>query len=196
MYREMGMPVLLMLIFTCRFINETATTKSIEFSGNRIYVKQPSVSAEVVLHDTIKANEFFTKALMGTMIDVELGRSAQSNSEDEAVRLFGQALEQDHSMLQRQLVAIGREEEFAVSQNLNAEVARQIEQLRQRKGKSFDSIFLQMIVSDHSRDLVEYRTASSSNQSAKLKQFATDGIPVLEKHLAKAQELIQRKEYK
>lgn len=196
----------MLLIFTCCRAIETETSKSVQIFGERKGEKLPSgfaapisadptrASIEVVLYDTVKANEFFAKALIGTMMAIEMGRLAQANSQDEAVRVYGQTLEQDHSMLQRLLMTIGREEEFAVTQNIDTEMARRIEQLRQLKGKAFDLPFLQMIISDHTRYLAEYRTASSYNQSAKIKQFAMDGIPVLEKHLAKAQELIQRKE--
>lgn len=152
------------------------------------------ISPEAAMYDTAKVSEFFTRALLGTMIEIEIAKLAMSNSDDEQVKSYSQMLDQDHGMMQRQLLAIGREEEYAITRNLSAEATRQMDQLRVLKGKAFDSAFLAMTIADHTRDLSEYRIASSTNPNAKLKQYATDAIPLLEKHLAKAQELAQRKE--
>jgi putative membrane protein len=152
-----------------------------------IWIGHAPVNTEAI--DTVQVSHFASRALKGSMVISEMGKISVSNSGDERVKQFGQMLEQDHGNLQRQLMAIAREEEISIPGEIDAESLQQIEQLRMLKGIAFDQRFIAIMITDHQKQIAAFQLAASTNPNAKLKQFATDGIPILEKHLAKAREL-------
>lgn len=53
-------------------------------------------------------------------------------------------------------------------------------------GSSFESAFMQAQIKDHSNDIETFSDEARSTQNTRIKQFATETIPILQQHLALA----------
>lgn len=134
-------------------------------------------------------DDFVNKAIQESLLQIDMGKLAQSNSGSEAMKSYGMLLEQDHSTLQRQLVSIAREEAMPVVVALDAAYVQKIAQLKELRGVKFDSLFLLVNIPDLERSLALYRMAAQTHTHQKIRQLATDGYGVIENDLGRAREL-------
>ncbi len=135
---------------------------------------------------TLTSNEFVTKAASGGMMEVELGKFAQVNSSRGDIKDYGKMLEADHSQGNATLQSIATAEHISIPASMNAQDAMHVKDLEAKKGTDFDKAYILMMIDDHNKDIAEFKEAANSNPNAKVKDFATKTLPVLEKHLANA----------
>ncbi|ULQ50962.1 DUF4142 domain-containing protein [Flavihumibacter fluvii] len=98
----------------------------------------------------------------GGMMEVEMGKLAQSNGGSDGVKDYGKMLEKDHE---------------------------EIDHMQTLTGKDFDNAFIPMMIDDHTKDIAEFKKAVASNENAGIKAFAKSTLPTLETHLSKAKSL-------
>jgi len=55
--------------------------------------------------------------------------------------------------------------------------------LSAKQGRDFDKAYLNMMLDDHKKDLKAFKKAADKCTDTDLKSFATDGVPVIQKHL-------------
>jgi putative membrane protein len=132
------------------------------------------------------SNEFVTKAADGGMMEVELGKLAQTNAGSTAVKDYGKMLEEDHSKANAELKSIAAAENISCPASMSEMHNMHVKELAAKKGADFDKAYINMMVEDHNKDIAEFKTAAKSNSDAKVKEFASKTLPTLENHLAKA----------
>jgi putative membrane protein len=105
---------------------------------------------------------FVRQASAGGMAEIMMGHLAMQRGQTQAERDFGQMLVTDHTMYQ---------------------------QLEVAPADQFDTMFNQDMIDAHQRTIALFETESRAGQSPQLRQFATETLPVLYKHLNFAQGL-------
>jgi len=150
--------------------------------------------------DTVSSNsqpvdddsrKFMTEATSGGMLEVKLGNIAQENGANPRVKEFGAMMIKDHTDATNQLKTIARSLNVNVSDSLMKEHQHHVDKLSKMKGKSFDKAYMTMMVSDHKKDIKEFEKATKSTNSA-VSNFASQTLPVLNKHLDSAQAIIKK----
>lgn len=133
------------------------------------------------------ARTFITKAAGGGMMEVELGRLAQQNAASERVKNFGQMMVTDHSAANDDLKSVAKQKNLTLSETMPAEHQHHQEDLSKKKGSDFDKAYMKMMVEDHKKDIDEFEKASKNATDPDVKNFATQKLPILKKHLDSAQ---------
>jgi len=130
--------------------------------------------------------KFVTEAAQGGMEEVELGKLAVSNAANADVKTFGQRMVDDHGKANDQLKQVAQTKGVALPTDVNKSQRKDIDKLSKLTGADFDRTYMRMMVSDHKKDVSEFKKESKSGQDTDVKSFASTTLPTLEDHLKMA----------
>ena len=132
---------------------------------------------------------FIMDAAQGGMKEVEMGKLAQQKGQSDGVKQFGKRLEDDHSKANEQLKGIAQKAGVDVPASLDKKHQGMVDKMSKVKADNFDRTFAKDMVSDHEKDIKEFRKEADKGKNPDLKQFASQTVPVLEEHLKMARDL-------
>lgn len=130
--------------------------------------------------------KFITKAAAGGMAEVELGRLATQKAASDDVKKFGQRMVDDHSKANDQLKVLAGSKGIDLPGKLDAKEQATKDRLSRLSGEQFDRAYIQDMVKDHTKDVVEFRHESSVAKDPEVKNFAAQTLPTLQAHLSQA----------
>ena len=133
--------------------------------------------------------QFVDFAAQTDMTEAHVGEVAGNQGASQGVKDFGQMLVTDHTKDYQQLTMIAGKAGFTVPKGLDAMHDKMIAPLEKMKGAAFDRRFAHEMVTGHQKAIAEYKKEAENGQSAEIKAYATQALPVLEKHLSTAQDL-------
>jgi putative membrane protein len=148
--------------------------------------KKMANDSDAVKDNSTNNNDFVSKAATGGMMEVALGKLAQTNGSSKDVKDFGKMMETDHSAANAKLKDVAFTENISIPAAMTDEQNRHISNLQTKTGAEFDKEYISMMVDDHVKDIDEFKKASESNSNAKVKEFAAATLPTLQGHLDKA----------
>lgn len=137
--------------------------------------------------------EFVDFAAQTDMTEAHLGQMAQEKGDAQAVKDYGQMLTSDHTNDYNTITSVATKANLTVPKGIDAAHDRMIAPMDKMKGAAFDHMFLRDMVSGHDHAISVYKKEANDAQNADLKSYATQALPVLEKHLNAAQDLIKNK---
>ncbi len=132
--------------------------------------------------------QFVMKAGEGGLAEVELGQLAASKGNSDAVKQFGQKMVDDHSKANDQLKTLAQQKGVTLPTELKAADKQFKAKLEKQSGEAFDKMYMQHMVTDHKKDVAEFKKASQSAKDSDVKNFASETLPTLEGHLKTAQQ--------
>jgi putative membrane protein len=130
---------------------------------------------------------FALKAGAGGMMEVELGNISQTNAQHARVKSFGAMMVKDHTMANKELMALSQQKSFNIPSTLPAESQMHINELKALKGADFDKKYMDMMVKDHKKTIDLFEEAAQHSTDADIKAFAAKNLPALKMHLDSAQ---------
>ena len=131
--------------------------------------------------------KFMEKAAQGGMAEVELGKLAAQKAQSPQVKQFGQRMVDDHSKANDQLKKLASNKGVTLPTEMDRSSKREMDKLSKLSGAEFDAEYMKHMVSDHKKDVSEFKSEASKAKDADLKQWAQTTLPVLEEHLKLAQ---------
>jgi len=131
---------------------------------------------------------FIKNAGIGGMMEVELGKLAQSKSANKKVKEFAAKMVTDHSKVNEELKTIARNLEIVVPSEYPADQKEHIDMMKKLDGTAFDKHYMNMMVNDHGKTIELFRSAISLRDD-QLKAFAAKTLPVIESHHTLAKEI-------
>ena len=135
--------------------------------------------------------QFAENAAKGGMMEVMLGKIAETNASNELVKAFGKMMVEDHTKANDELKSWAMKVGYALPTSLNPDQQKKVDDLKMKKGMDFDKAYTDLMVSDHKADIAEFKKESSSGTEASLKSWASSTVPTLEHHLIKAEEAMK-----
>jgi putative membrane protein len=136
-----------------------------------------------------KADEAFVKnAAGGGMAEVELGRLATQKASSEDVKKFGQRMVDDHGKANDELKSLAQSKNIALPAAIPAKEKALQDRLSKLSGAAFDRAYIQAMLSDHRKDVSEFRRESQSGKDSDVKSWAAKTLPTLEDHLKMAEQ--------
>ena len=133
---------------------------------------------------------FVRKAAEGSMAEVKLGQLAEEKGQSEEVKKFGKRMVEDHSKATEELKQLGSQEGINMPSDVNRRDAQTYQRLSKLSGPQFDKAYAQEMVTDHEKDIAEFKSATTSTQKPALKEFAQKTLPTLESHLQEAKQMM------
>jgi len=127
--------------------------------------------------------KFVQEAAMGGMMEVTLGRIAQTRGNSQQVKELGRMMVEDHSRANQELMALAKKKNWTTPATLGPAMQEATERLARLKGDEFDRAYIQEMEKDHRKDIREFQTEAERGTDADLKSWAGGKVPVLQSHL-------------
>jgi putative membrane protein len=118
---------------------------------------------------------------------VMMGELASSTSTNATVKSLGQMMAKDHGKANDELKKWASATGYTLPTSLNAEQQKMHDDLKAKKGADFDRMYTDLMVTDHKKDIAEFKKEVSGGSEASLKGFASNTLPTLEHHLMEAE---------
>jgi putative membrane protein len=135
---------------------------------------------------------FATEAAQGGMLEMQLGELAVQNADSQEVKDFGQMMVDDHGKANQKLTELAEQKNLQLPQELSSEGQQHQQELRQLSGTEFDREYINLMIEDHQQDVASFQEQVQSGQDSDLVAFAGETLPVLQRHLDKAQQVQQQ----
>ncbi len=132
--------------------------------------------------------DFIIEAASGGMMEVELGRYAQQNSQNSRVKQFGAMMVRDHSKANEELRSIASGKNVTIS-DMEDSHRRKMTDLQEKSGEDFDDAYIREMVDDHEKDVDKFKKFAKDGKNPDLKAFAAKTLPVLLMHLDSAKSI-------
>lgn len=129
--------------------------------------------------------KFAMAAAHGGAAEVEMGKIAAEKAKDPDVKAFGQQMVDDHSKANEKLMSVAKDESLTLPSEPNAKQKAMCSRLKALSGAAFDRAYVNSMVKDHTEDVQEFTKESTSGADPKIKDFATETLPVIQGHLDK-----------
>lgn len=130
--------------------------------------------------------EFMMDAAHGGLAEVELGKLAAERAQSEDVKKFAQRMVDDHSKANEQLKQIAESKGIKLPTEVDAKDKALMQRLEKLQGAAFDRSYMNAMVTDHVKDVSEFKREASAGRDPQVKSFAESTLPTLEEHLQHA----------
>ena len=145
-------------------------------------MKKPATAAKTMADD-----HFVMDVAHAGMAEVELGRMATEKASKDDVKKFGQRMVDDHTKANDQLKQIATSKGVNLPTELDRSTQREMDRLNKLSGAEFDREYMKHMVSDHKKDVSEFKSEANRAKDPSVKQFAATTLPTLQQHLELAQ---------
>ena len=157
------------------------------YNGNRVEAAVADMSAAVRLSQTDQ--QFITDAEKIHIEERAVGRLILEKSQNSHVRNYAQMLVDDHSKALRELVTLMEKKGMGQPSGLPEARSEALDELNNLSGARLNQRFAEMMIQGHEQAIQKFEMEAKSGQDPDVKDYASDVVPVLQKHLDKAREL-------
>jgi putative membrane protein len=140
---------------------------------------------------TVSDAEFAKKAAQGGMAEVRLGRLAEQNGSNAAVKQFGQRMVEDHTKANDELKQAAAKENILLPGDMDPKDQAVYDALAKLSGAAFDKAYARDMIRDHQQDIADFNSEANSGRKSAIKDFAEQSLPTLQDHLKQAREMRQ-----
>ena len=130
---------------------------------------------------------FLKKAIEGNFAEIDMGKLAQDKGQAGSVKQYGQMLSADHSAANDKALDAAKSMGVTPPDGPNAKQKADYDKMSKESGSRFDSTFARHMVTDHQKDIAEYKKAAKQTDAAG--EYAKAQLDVLQKHLDAAKAL-------
>jgi putative membrane protein len=132
---------------------------------------------------------FVSKAMQGSLAEVQLGQLTLQKSTNPQVKEFAQRMIDDHTKLNDQMKPVAQQVGVTVPDQISKGDRKTIAKLQALSGPAYDQAYIKDMVKDHKQDLNEFQMEASSGQDQTVKDAANQGSKVIAQHLQMAQQM-------
>ena len=127
---------------------------------------------------------YVVQAANSDMYEIQAGELAAKNGQSQAVKDFGRMMVTDHTKSSQDMKAVVTRANLGTQPpaRLDAEHQAMIDRLKAAKGEAFDREYMTQQMAAHRKALALHQGYAQSGDNAELKGFATQVIPVVQKH--------------
>ena len=112
------------------------------------------------------------------------------------MKQFGQRMVDDHSKANDELKSLAAEQEHHAADRPSTPKDKALrDRLSKLSGAAFDRAYMQAMVTDHRKDVNEFKMESKCGKDPDVKAWAAKTLPTLETHLKMAQDDQQRRRH-
>ena len=145
-------------------------------------ISAPSLAAD-------SQDTFLKEAIQGNLAEVSMGELAQKNGGSQAVKDYGRMLAADHGKARDESIAVAKKMNIEAPKGPNSEQQDMHTKMSKMQGAAFDKMFASHMVVDHEKDIKKYQDAAKADANSDIGKYASNSLPVLQKHLKAAQAL-------
>jgi putative membrane protein len=139
------------------------------------------------------ATDYVKMAADSDMFEIQSSKMAMMRSKRADVKSYAKQMIADHTMTSKALMAGLKNNDRTIarpSTKLSAENAAKLALLKKAPKASFDDLYLQQQVAAHQTAWALHKGYATDGTDATLKQIASTAVPVIERHLGHAQQMV------
>jgi putative membrane protein len=137
--------------------------------------------------------KFVDFAAQTDMLEAHLAQLAQDQAAEQSVKDYAQMLNSDHTKDYQQLSDAATKAGLTVPKGLDKAHDRMIAPFEKLKGAAFDRHYITEMNAGHQKAIAEYKSEANDAQNPDIKSYANTALPVLQKHLDGAKDLMKQK---
>jgi putative membrane protein len=123
------------------------------------------------------------------MLEVELGKLAQTNASAASVKTFAKEMVTDHGKANDELMTLAKTKGIVLPAALSDKCQKQYNDLSAKKGADFDKAYIDAQVSGH-KDVVDLlQKEAEKGEDPDVKTWAQGKLPVVQHHLDMAKQV-------
>ena len=130
---------------------------------------------------------FLKKAIEGNYAEISMGELAQKNGQSDSVKSYGKMLSTDHDAANQKAIDAAKAMGMNPPTGPDAKQKADYEKMSKMSGAAFDKMFATHMVSDHQKDIAEYKKEAKMKDAGG--EYASGQIDTLQKHLESAKSL-------
>jgi putative membrane protein len=139
---------------------------------------------------TTADNNFVMQAAAGGVGEVAFGGLAQRHSSNPAVQRFGEQMVSEHTVANRELIAIAGRKGVVPPTTLDPGRVNANRQLSALTGPQFDQQYMAQQAQDHELQAALFRQQAQSGTDPELRAYAAKWLPHVEQHAQMARSLL------
>jgi putative membrane protein len=122
--------------------------------------------------------QFLQKAMLGSMLEVELGEVAQRNAATTGIHALGSRMVRDHGKIGRILQMLSKDKGVVVPASLASDDRSTVTALSTKTGVEFDAAYAQRMVVSHEK-LIALFDEATTGSDPDVAEFARRALPIL-----------------
>ena len=132
----------------------------------------------------VSTGAYVAQAANSDMYEIQAGELAAKNGQSQQVKDFGRMMVTDHTKSSQDMKAMVTRANLGTQPpaRLDAEHQAMIDRLKAAKGEAFDREYMTQQMAAHRKALALHQGYAQSGDNTELKGFATQVIPVIQKH--------------
>lgn len=143
--------------------------------------------------ETMGAENFMEEVYKNNIAEIEMGKLALEESGSEKVKAFAQLMIDEHRSANTELQKLAQRKNFELPEDTSLINKTKKQILSLRDDESFDLAYASNQVRAHELTLQVFQRGKKSGD-AEVTAFANKHLPIIEKHLIKARQLVQTTE--
>ncbi len=137
-------------------------------------------------------SEFLVSAAETNLMEIELGKLAQSKSTNAEVKKFANMMIKDHTKAWDELKAFATTNNISLPEAITEKGKEHYEDLNKKSGKDFDKAYADMMANKHDDAISKMEKAAEDANSADVRTWAANMLPTLNGHLQQAKMLQEK----
>jgi putative membrane protein len=135
-----------------------------------------------------EVEDFLIKSADIRMMNAQGGLLASEKGTTSAIRLYGQQMMKDQSMLLEKLKRLAAARNINLPQEMSQRKVEHHQDMLEENGRDFDEKFIKIMTTDIERDIKLFRKACVSKDE-EVSAFAQHYLPLIQSHLKKINEI-------
>lgn len=136
---------------------------------------------------------FLAMAAQADMTMAHIGKMAQERAATVEVKDFAGTLVRDHTSDYERLTALAAKVGDSVPKSIDERNRRTINELGQRRGKTFDHDFLNRQSAEHEKLINAYKWEAEHGATPAIRGYASNALATIERHLHDAENLLKQR---
>lgn len=161
--------------------NQNSNQASKDVDDSAVLTENAQVQAEDN-NEPESVEDFVKEAASGGLMEVELGKYAQQNAQNNRVKNFGAMMVRDHQAANDELKTIATGKNLTVPTVMENNHMNKVEELKKETGMNFDKKYMDEMVDDHEKDIDKFRKQAENGKDPEIKAFAAKTLEVLVMH--------------
>lgn len=179
----LGAAIVLVSLHSCK--NESKQEDPKEVAEDQNEAKFDSIDSKE------DDSEFLIDATEINMAEIEIGKLAQTKSNNPEVKKFGKMLVDEHTKAAAEVKAIADKRNFSLPTSITEEGKDEYDKLNKKTGTDFDKKFADMMIGGHEKAIDRFNKAAENTTDEEIKTWASNSVTALTAHLQHAKQLQQ-----
>lgn len=175
--------------FGCRGGASDSVKASKDSNAARINTRVKGDSAGSTIMLSKADADFVVDAVSGEMMEVELGKVAQTHSARPDVKSLGNMMVTDGREGVKELKRLAERRHVVLPDSISVRQQEEIKKLRKKKGDDFDQAYVRLVAEHHREDVEEFGKQASDGTDSLTRVFASKSLQMLRRHLDSANKL-------